>query len=45
MSRLTEAVEEHRDALERLAEHGQTQLAADARTLLEEADGATATGD
>ena len=39
MTRWIDSVEEHRDALERLAEHGKTQLAEDARRLLAEADG------
>lgn len=38
MNDLEESVAEHRGALERLAEHGQTRLADDVRTLLEEVD-------
>lgn len=34
---MTEAIEKHREALEALAEHGQTALADDARRLLEAA--------
>lgn len=39
MTEWRKAVEEHRGALERLAEHGQTELADDARQLLAQADG------
>lgn len=35
---MTDPVQEHRPALEALAEHGQTQLAEDARALLETAE-------
>lgn len=33
-----ESVEEHRETLEKLAEHGETQLAEDAEQLLKEAE-------
>lgn len=33
---MTEAIERHREALEALAEQGQTELAKDAQKLLEE---------
>jgi len=35
---MTDVPEEHRDALEALAEHGRTELAEDARALLEAAE-------
>lgn len=40
--RWLKSVEENREALEALAEHGETRLADDARTLLERADKASA---
>jgi len=35
---MTEAVKRHRETLEALAEHGNTELAEDARALLEQID-------
>lgn len=35
---MTDPVEKHREALTALAEHGRTELADDARALLDEAD-------
>lgn len=36
---MSDAVERHRATLEALAEHGRTELAADARALLAEVEG------